>query len=39
MFDPEDEMPIPCPVCRELFECSPDCEQIVEDWMRANGDL
>ena len=39
MFDPEDEMPIPCPVCRERFECSPDCEQIVEDWMRENGDL
>lgn len=31
--DREDEMTIPCPVCREQYICAPDCEDIVQAWM------
>lgn len=39
MSDTEDEAQVPCPICRETYECPPNCDQIVEDWMRENGDL
>lgn len=34
--DLEDEMTIPCPVCFEVYECAPDCDEIAKAWIEED---